>query len=311
MKYNLITLDLFLCASKYKSLVKAAKEKHLVVSAVSKRILDLEKSVGVNLFYRRKTGVELTLAGLEMQKHCTEIFNSINKMDEIIKEYSLVSSGTVRVTANLSSITQFLPEDLATFSKKYPKINLNIHQGNPSQVTDQIIKGEADVGIATESISLNENIFTIPCYHWNRCVVMPKDHPLTRIKHISLETLASFPMITYDYAFTGSTIVSEVFKNANIEPKVMLTAIDADVIKTYVSLNMGIGLIAEMAYDPANDLPLVSRDVSHLFPLSTTYIGIRRDNFLRKFTSDFIQLFIPQISEKELKKTLNTRHLKS
>ena len=134
MRYNLITLDLFLCASKNKSLVKAAKEKNIVVSAVSKRILDLEKSVGVNLFYRRKTGVELTPAGLEMQKHCTKIFNSINIMDESIKEYSLVSSGIVRVTANLSSITQFLPEDLATFSKKFPKIKINLKEKTSSEI---------------------------------------------------------------------------------------------------------------------------------------------------------------------------------
>ena len=140
--------------------------------------------------------------------------------------------------------------------------------------------------------------------------IRDRNHPLTKVRHITLEDLAAYPMITYDYAFTGSTIVSEVFKNANIEPNIMLTAIDADVIKTYVSLNMGIGLIAEMAYDSTKDNPMVSKDVSHLFPLSTTYIGIRRDNFLRKYTSDFIQMFIPQTSEKELKQILNKRHPK-
>ena len=165
------------------------------------------------------------------------------------------------------------------------------------------------MGIATESINLSADIHTIPCYQWNRCVVMPKNHPLTEVRKITLEDLATYPMITYDYAFTGSTIVSEVFKNANIEPNIMLTAIDADVIKTYVSLNMGIGLIAEMAFDASTDHPMVSRDVSHLFPLSTTYIGIRRENFLRKYTSDFIRMFIPKASEKELKKILNKRHL--
>ena len=136
-----------------------------------------------------------------------------------------------------------------------------------------------------------------------------KNHPLTKVMHITLKDLTIYPMITYDYAFTGSTIVSEVFKNANIKPNIMLTAIDADVIKTYVSLNMGIGLIAEMAYDKNKDYPLVSRDVSHLFPQSTTYIGIRRENFLRKYTSDFISMFIPQTSEKELKKILNKKTL--
>ena len=291
---------------------KASETLNTSQPGVSKQIKLLEREIGIKIFRRngkRLTG--LTEPGETVLASIEAILQETKNIKVVSEEYAEKDEGTFTIATTHTQARYKLPKVVEEFVKKYPKINLNIHQGNPSQVTDQIIKGEADVGIATESISLNENIFTIPCYHWNRCVVMPKDHPLTRIKHISLETLASFPMITYDYAFTGSTIVSEVFKNANIEPKVMLTAIDADVIKTYVSLNMGIGLIAEMAYDPANDQSLVSRDVSHLFPLSTTYIGIRRDNFLRKFTSDFIQLFIPQISEKELKKTLNTRHLKS
>ena len=291
---------------------KASETLNTSQPGVSKQIKLLEREIGIKIFRRngkRLTG--LTEPGETVLASIEAILQETKSIKVVSEEYAEKDQGTFTIATTHTQARYKLPKVVEEFVKKYPKINLNIHQGNPSQVTDQIVKGEADVGIATESISLNENIFTIPCYHWNRCVVMPKDHPLTKIKHISLETLASFPMITYDYAFTGSTIVSEVFKNANIEPKVMLTAIDADVIKTYVSLNMGIGLIAEMAYDPANDLPLVSRDVSHLFPLSTTYIGIKRDNFLRKFTSDFIQLFIPQISEKELKKTLNTRHLKS
>ena len=202
-----------------------------------------------------------------------------------------------------------LPNVVEEFVKKYPKINLNIHQGNPSQVTEQIVNGDADVGIATESIGLHDKIFCIPCYSWNRIIVMPKSHPLNEEKIITLEHLATYPLITYDYAFTGSTIVSKVFKESNLKPNIMLTAIDADVIKTYVNLNLGIGLIAEMAFDSSKDIDLISRDVSHLFPLSTTYLGIRKDTFIRASTFDFIKMFTPQMSEHELRQYLQNRHV--
>jgi LysR family cys regulon transcriptional activator len=195
-----------------------------------------------------------------------------------------------------------------SFVKKYPNINLNIHQGNPSQVTEQILDGEADVGIATEAISQDNKIFCIPCYSWNRSLVMPREHPLAKEPNITLKHLVSYPLITYDYAFTGSTIVSKVFKEANLEPNIMLTAIDADVIKTYVNLNLGIGLIAEMAFNKEKDKELIARDVSHLFPISTTYIGIRQESFVRSFTFDFIRMFIPSKTESELKLILQKRY---
>ena len=198
-----------------------------------------------------------------------------------------------------------LPKVVEAFVKKYPKIDLNIHQGDPSQVTEQILKGDADVGIATESIGHNENIICIPCYSWNRVLVFPKNHALSSIKEITLQNIASYPMITYDYAFTGSTIVSKVFKEANISPNIMLTAIDADVIKTYVELNLGVGLIAEMAYDKNKDSALESKDVSHLFPTSTTYIGIRKETFVRGYVYEFIKMFTPDITDFNLRNFLN------
>jgi len=277
---------------------------------VSKQIKLLEDEIGIKIFQRNgKRLVNLTEPGELILSSIETILQESNNIKVISEEYIEKDQGTFTIATTHTQARYKLPKVVEEFVKKYPKTNLNIHQGNPSQVTDQIINGEADVGIATESINLSEDILTIPCYQWNRCVVMPKNHPLTEVRKITLEDLATYPMITYDYAFTGSTIVSEVFKNANIEPNIMLTAIDADVIKTYVSLNMGIGLIAEMAFDASTDYPMVSRDVSHLFPLSTTYIGIRRENFLRKYTSDFIRMFIPKVSENELKKILNKRHL--
>ena len=289
---------------------KASEALNTSQPGVSKQIKLLEDEIGIKIFQRNgKRLVNLTEPGELVLSSIETILQESNNIKVISEEYIEKDQGTFTIATTHTQARYKLPKVVEEFVKKYPKTNLNIHQGNPSQVTDQIINGEADVGIATESINLSEDILTIPCYQWNRCIVMPKNHPLTEVRRITLEDLAAYPMITYDYAFTGSTIVSEVFKNANIEPNIMLTAIDADVIKTYVSLNMGIGLIAEMAFDASTDHPMVSRDVSHLFPLSTTYIGIRRENFLRKYTSDFIRMFIPKTSEKELKKILNKRHL--
>ena len=289
---------------------KASEVLNTSQPGVSKQIKLLEDEIGIKIFQRNgKRLVNLTEPGELVLSSIETILHESNNIKVISEEYIEKDQGTFTIATTHTQARYKLPKVVEEFVKKYPKINLNIHQGNPSQVTDQIINGAADVGIATESINLSADIHTIPCYQWNRCVVMPKNHPLTEVRKITLEDLAAYPMITYDYAFTGSTIVSEVFKNANIEPNIMLTAIDADVIKTYVSLNMGIGLIAEMAFDASTDHPMVSRDVSHLFPLSTTYIGIRRENFLRKYTSDFIRMFIPKVSENELKKILNKRHL--
>jgi len=289
---------------------KASEVLNTSQPGVSKQIKLLEDEIGIKIFQRNgKRLVNLTEPGELILSSIETILQESNNIKVISEEYIEKDQGTFTIATTHTQARYKLPKVVEEFVKKYPKTNLNIHQGNPSQVTDQIINGEADVGIATESINLSEDILTIPCYQWNRCIVMPKNHPLTEVRKITLEDLAAYPMITYDYAFTGSTIVSEVFKNANIEPNIMLTAIDADVIKTYVSLNMGIGLIAEMAFDVSTDHPMVSRDVSHLFPLSTTYIGIRRENFLRKYTSDFIRMFIPKVSENELKKILNKRHL--
>jgi LysR family cys regulon transcriptional activator len=289
---------------------KASEVLNTSQPGVSKQIKLLEDEIGIKIFQRNgKRLVNLTEPGELILSSIETILQESNNIKVISEEYIEKNQGTFTIATTHTQARYKLPKVVEEFVKKYPKINLNIHQGNPSQVTEQIISGDADVGIATESINLSEDIHTIPCYQWNRCIVMPKNHPLTKARQITLEDLALYPMITYDYAFTGSTIVSEVFKNANIEPNIMLTAIDADVIKTYVSLNMGIGLIAEMAYDAITDHPMVSRDVSHLFPLSTTYIGIRREKFLRKYTSDFIRMFIPQTSEKELKKILNKKSL--
>ena len=288
---------------------RAAESIHTSQPGVSKQIQLLEEEIGVKLFQRNGKRLSgLSEPGIRVYESIVEIMREVKNIKNVSDDYERKDSGSFTIATTHTQARYKLPVVVESFVKKYPKINLNIHQGDPAQVTAQILNGEADVGIATESISLNEKIFCIPCYSWNRCLVMPKDHPLLRVKDITLNHLATYPMITYDYAFTGSTIVSKVFKEANIQPNIMLTAIDADVIKTYVSLNLGVGLIAEMAFDENKDKNLVSRDVSHLFPTSTTYIGIRQDTFIRGFTFDFIKMFTPHMEENELKIYLQKRH---
>ncbi len=289
---------------------KAAESLHTSQPGVSKQIQLLEDEVGIKIFQRngkRLTG--LSEAGNDLYRSISEIIREVGNIKNISNEYEKDDTGTFTIATTHTQARYKLPKVVEAFVKKYPKINLNIHQGNPSQVTEQVLKGDADVGIATESIGQNENILSIPCYSRNRVLVFPKNHSFMKIKDITLKDIASFPMITYDYAFTGSTTVSKVFKEANINPNIMLTAIDADVIKTYVELGLGVGLIAEMAYDKSKDSFLESRDVSHLFPTSTTLIGIRKETFIRGFTYDFIKMFTPDMKDIELKHFLTKNNI--
>ena len=250
MRYNLITLDLFLCASKNKSLVKAAKEKNIVVSAVSKRILDLEKSVGVNLFYRKKTGVELTPAGLEMQKHCTKIFNSINIMDESIKEYSLVSSGIVRVTANLSSITQFLPEDLATFSKKFPKIKINLKEKTSSEIISSVKESLSDIGIFSEHVENTERLRIVDYKNDTLVLVVPEYHPLVSKLTVKIKDFIEFEMVGLEKGSSLQAMIDKQVQKQNLKIKKKLETVSFEGIRGMVEAGLGISVLPTGAIKP-------------------------------------------------------------
>jgi LysR family cys regulon transcriptional activator len=287
------------------SISKAAEALHTSQPGVSKQIQLLEEEVGLHIFLRHgKRLVGLSEPGQHVYQRINEVIREIKSIKQVSEEFSQSSLGVLTIATTHTQARYKLPNVVQAFMSKYPDVKLNIHQGNPTQVTDQVVKGEADIGIATESISHNDKLFCLPCYTWNRCLVMPAKHPLAKEKTVTLAKLATYPIITYDYAFTGSTIVSKVFHDAGLTPNIVLTAIDADVIKTYVNLGLGIGLIAQMAYDPKRDQGLVSIDVSHLFPTSTTYLGIRRDVFLRGFMYDFIGMFIPEYPKQTIKKLM-------
>ena len=283
MRYNLITLDLFLCASKNKSLVKAAKEKNIVVSAVSKRILDLEKSVGVNLFYRKKTGVELTPAGFEMQKHCTEIFNSINKMDESIKEYSLVSRGTVRVTANLSSISQFLPEDLATFSKKYPKIKIKLKEKTSSEVISSVKESLSDIGVFSEHVENTERLKIIDYKNDTLVLVIPENHPLVSKSTVKIQDFIEFEMVGLEKGSSLQAMIDKQVQKQNLKIKKKLETVSFEGIRGMVEAGLGIAVLPIGAIKPyLKSSKLKTINIDEKWAKRSIKIAIKNDDSIGK-----------------------------
>jgi LysR family cys regulon transcriptional activator len=266
---------------------------------VSKQIQLFEEELGLQIFQRNgKRLVGVTEPGGLVLALAAKVMHEIENIKRVGEEFSQIDTGEFTIATTHTQARYKLPSAVKAFMEKYPKIKLNIHQGNPTQVVEQVASGEADVGIATESISLDERLLCLPCYQWNRCVVVPPEHPLLSEKNLTLKKLAQYPLITYDFGFTGGTLVSKVFSDAGIVPNIVLTAIDADVIKTYVNLGLGVGLLANMAYDNERDAHLMKVDVSHLFPDSTTYLGFRKDAFLRGYMYGFIELIAPKFNRK-------------
>ncbi|OIR00039.1 HTH-type transcriptional regulator CysB [mine drainage metagenome] len=279
------------------NITNAAEALYTSQPGVSKQIQLFEEEIGLQIFQRtgkRLTGI--TEPGEQILTLAAKVIRDVENIKRVADEFGNVETGTFTIATTHTQARYKLPAAVKSFMSNYPKVKLNIHQGNPLQVAEQVASGEADIGIATESISSFESLLCLPCYQWNRCVVVPKDHPLLTDGVLTLEKLASYPLITYDFAFTGGTLVSKIFSDAGLSPNVVLTAIDADVIKTYVALGLGVGLLANMAYDSERDAHLVKIDASHLFPDSTTYLGVRKDAFLRSYMYGFIELIAPHFN---------------
>lgn len=292
------------------SISAAAEALHTSQPGVSKQIQMLEDELNLQIFQRngkRLTGI--TEPGRHIVKLAATVMLEMQNIKRVGDEFAKVETGTLTIATTHTQARYKLPEAVKRFIELYPHVKLNIHQGNPSQVTAQVASGEADIGIATESISMDDRILCLPCYKWNRCVVVPKGHRLIGAMPLTLAKIASFPIITYDYAFTGSNTVQKVFHSAGVMPNIVLTAIDADVIKTYVGLGLGIGLIANMAYEEDRDKDLVRLDCSHLFPLSTTYLGVRKDAFLRGYVYSFIEMLAPKFNRKAVDDALKAHRV--
>ncbi|OQW38705.1 MAG: transcriptional regulator CysB [Proteobacteria bacterium SG_bin4] len=288
----------YLCetANHNMNLSKAAKNLHTSQPAISKQIQLLEEELGVDIFLRNgKRIVRITPPGEQIIKIATRMLRDADNLKRIAQEFTDEAGGTLTIATTHTQARYALPPVIKQFTARYPKVRLILRQGNPMQISSLVSSGEADIAIATEAIEHFQELVMLPCYEWNRCVVVPPKHPLLKLKKLTLEAINQYPIITYDFAFTGRSKINQAFARKGLEPNVVLTAIDSDVIKTYVELGLGIGILANMAFDAKRDKQLKSIDASHLFEPSTTRIGISRNSYIRGYVFDFIEMFAPHL----------------
>ena len=278
---------------------------------ISKQIRLLEDELGIDIFVRSgKQFTGLTPGGQQIVAVAGDILSRVNDIRQIASDVLNKQVGELSIATTHTQARYALPRVIQAFMRQYPEIRLTINQGTPSQIVEQVSRGLVDIAIATESTDLFENLVTLPCYQWNRSVLVPQDHPLAGLPELTLEQLARYPIITYTFGFTGRSQLDRAFETAGLHPQIALTAVDADVIKTYVRLGLGIGIVAHMAHDPVADADLIAIEAGHLFAPSTTKVVLRRDMFLRQFLYDFIGLFAPHLSRGLIDKVMQTRDRK-
>ena len=263
---------------------------------ISKQIRMLEDELGVEIFARSgKHLTHVTPAGQAVLQLADEILQKVESIKRVSQEFRDETRGELSIATTHTQARYALPPVIRKFTDGFPDVSLHMHQGTPMQIAEMAANGTVDFAIATEALELFSNLIMMPCYRWNRSVVVPQGHPLTKERNLTLEKLAEHPLVTYTFGFTGRSKLDEAFRSRGLTPKVVFTAADADVIKTYVRLGMGVGIIAHMALEPG-DTGLVKLDADHLFEASTTSIGFRKGTFLRGFMYQFINEFAPHLT---------------
>ena len=274
---------------------------------ISKQIRMLEDELDVQIFQRSgKHLTEITPAGQIIVEMAGEILDKVEGVKRVAAEFTDKRHGSLSIATTHTQARYVLPDIIRDFIALYPGVSLNMHQGTPVQISELVSKGSIDFAIATEALELFDNLIMMPCYRWNRSVIVNRDHPLAKENVLTLESVAEYPIVTYVFGFTGRSQLDQAFKTAGLEPKVVFTASDADVIKTYVKMNLGVGIIASMAYEAEKDADLVSIDASHLFEPSITRIGFRRGTFLRNYMYEFIKLFASHLDQDLVQRCLQT-----
>lgn len=275
----------------------AAETLYTAQPGVSNQIKLLEEELQVQIFERNgKRLVGITAPGKIIVRMIEQILRETENIKRVGAEFSNEVKGSLTIATTHTQARYALPPVVKTFRERFPEVSLHLVQGNPTQIAEMVVTGSADIAIATEGIHLFEDLIMMPCYEWNRCVIAPIGHPILESKPLTLEMIATFPLITYDFAFAGRSKINDAFSARGLQPNVIMTAIDSDVIKTYVELGLGIGLLAAMAFDDLRDSKLRMIDAGHLFASSTTRIGIRRGMYLRGYMYAFIELFAPHLS---------------
>ncbi len=280
------------------SVTAAAECLHTSQPGVSKQIRLLEEELGIEIFARGgKYLSHITPAGQAVLECANRVLREADNMKRVAADFRDPHRGTLSIATTHTQARYALPEVVYSFRQLYPEVSLQIHQGGPKQMAEQVASGFADLAIATEALELFQDLVLLPCYRWNRCIVVPPDHPLVYENPLCLQEIARYPVITYEFGLAGRSQTNAAFAAEGLEPNVVLSATDAEVIKTYVRSGLGIGIIAWMAYSPERDGDLPVLDASHLFEYSITSIALRRGETLRSYIHSFIRLFAPHLTE--------------
>lgn len=264
---------------------------------ISKQVRMLEDELGIQIFARSgKHLTHVTPAGEEIVRISREVLSKIDSIRSVASEHTYPDRGSLYIATTHTQARYALPPVIKGFIERYPNVSLHMHQGSPTQIAEEVCKGNSDFAIATEALHLYSDLIMLPCYHWNRSIVVTKNHPLASKQNVTIEELAEYPIVTYTFGFTGRSELDVAFDRVGLKPKIVFTATDADVIKTYVRLGLGVGVIASMAVEPVQDSDLVRIDMRDQFGYSTTNIGFRRSSFLRSYMYDFIWRFAPHLT---------------
>jgi LysR family cys regulon transcriptional activator len=281
------------------NLTEAAKALFTSQPGVSKAIIELEEELGVDIFTRHGKRIRgLTEPGRAVLKSVEMIMQEIESLKRIGKEFAAQDSGSFTIATTHTQARYSLPRVVQQFAQKFPKVRLSLLQGNPRQVAEMVLNDQADLAIATEAIADVDGLISLPCYQWEHLVVVPAEHPLLRAKPLTLEEIATYPLITYDAAFAGRNKIDHAFALRSLKPDILLEAIDADVIKTYVELGMGVGIIAGMAFDPERDRNLRAISAGHLFGSNVSRVAMKQGAYLRSYVYTFIELMTPTLNRK-------------
>jgi LysR family cys regulon transcriptional activator len=292
------------------NLTETARALHTSQPGVSKAIIELEEELGVEIFARHgKRLKRVTEPGEHVLKSIELIMREVGNLRRIGEQFSAQDSGTLSIATTHTQARYVLPVPVAKLREAFPKVNVSLHQGSPDQVARMLIDEVAEIGIATESLAQYEELVTLPCYEWQHMLVVPLDHPLAKQEHISLEDLAEQPLITYHPSFTGRTKIDQAFAAKRLQPRIALEAIDSDVIKTYVRLGLGIGIVAEMALkDDGTNSDLLARPAGELFGVNVARVAFKRSAYLRNFVYKFAELLSDKLDRNQITRAMSSRH---
>ena len=281
---------------------EAAAALHTSQPGVSKQIRAFEAELGTEVFVRQgRRLVAITDAGREIVATVDRILAELSNLRQVAADFADHQKGTLAIGVTHTQARYALPTVVTEFKRRFAEVKLKLLQGNPHQLARMVLNGEADLAIATEALDEYDELITVPCYSWHHCVVVPARHALAKVKPLTLEAIAQYPIVTYDPTFAGRTALDKAFAARGLEPEIALTALDSDVIKSYVSLGLGVGIISSRAYRAGKDEGLVALDCDHLFPAQTTRLAFRRGAYLRSYAVEFIRLFAPNVRAEDLK----------